>query len=187
MLVGFGPYVCIWLVARDLIAVAPNWSTATGIAVYGWWALGLAAASIVLYFIGLTRTHLSAFRRAANMRKQTAEHLMSASLGYFDTHASGALRRVVDGCAAETESLLFHKLPDTAGSVAMPHSDRGGSTPNMDLKNWSKSSLLEAIAHRPSQPGRRTIHSQLQSAYRIATMSTEAGSVDMTKEGRRSP
>ena len=24
-LLGFGPYVCIWLVVRDLIAVAPDW------------------------------------------------------------------------------------------------------------------------------------------------------------------
>lgn len=24
MLVSFGPYICIWFVARDLIAVAPN-------------------------------------------------------------------------------------------------------------------------------------------------------------------
>ena len=32
MLVGFGPYVCVWLVARDLIAVAPDWSAAVGIA-----------------------------------------------------------------------------------------------------------------------------------------------------------
>ena len=39
MVVGFGPYVCIWLVARDLIAVAPNWSAATSIAMYGWWAV----------------------------------------------------------------------------------------------------------------------------------------------------
>ena len=38
MIVGFGPYVCIWLVARDLIAVAPDWSAATSIAAYGWWA-----------------------------------------------------------------------------------------------------------------------------------------------------
>ena len=45
--------------------------------------------------------------------------LPDTSLGYFDSHASGALRRVVDGCAAETEGLLAHKLPDTAGSVAM--------------------------------------------------------------------
>lgn len=119
MLMSFGPYICIWLVARDLIAVAPNWSAATNIAVYGWWALGLSAASILLYFTGLMCTHLAAFRCAANMRKRTTEHLMHTALGYFDTHASGALRRVVDGCAAETEGLLAHKLPDAAGSVAM--------------------------------------------------------------------
>lgn len=64
-------------------------------------------------------THLAAFRCAANMRKRATEHLMHTGLGYFDTHASGALRRVVDGCAAETEGMLAHKLPDTAGSVAM--------------------------------------------------------------------
>ncbi len=119
MLVSFGPYVCIWLVARDLIAVAPDWGAATGIALYGWWAFGLAAASILIYFAGLMCTHLAAFRCASNMRKRTTDHLMHASLGYFDTHASGALRRVVDGCAAETEGLLAHKLPDTAGSIAM--------------------------------------------------------------------
>lgn len=119
MLISFGPYICIWLVARDLIAVAPGWSAATGIAIYGWWAFGLSVASILLYFAGLMCTHLAAFRCASNMRKRTTDHLMHASLGYFDTHASGALRRVVDGCAAETEGLLAHKLPDTAGSVAM--------------------------------------------------------------------
>ena len=119
MIVGFGPYVCIWLVARDLIAVAPDWSAATSIAAYGWWALGFSVASILLYFAGLMCTHLAAFRCASNMRKRATEHLMRTSLGYFDTHASGALRRVVDGCAAETEGLLAHKLPDTAGSVAM--------------------------------------------------------------------
>lgn len=119
MVVGFGPYVCIWLVARDLIAVAPNWSAATSIAMYGWWALGFSVASILLYFTGLMCTHLAAFRCAANIRKRATEHLMRTGLGYFDTHASGALRRVVDGCAAETEGMLAHKLPDTAGSVAM--------------------------------------------------------------------
>ena len=66
MLVSFGPYVCIWLVARDLIAVAPDWGAATGIAAYGWWAFGLAAASILIYFAGLMCTHLAAFRCASN-------------------------------------------------------------------------------------------------------------------------
>ncbi|WP_204214457.1 ABC transporter ATP-binding protein [Collinsella sp. An2] len=119
MIISFGPYVCVWFVARDLIAVAPRWTEATGIAVYGWWALAFAAASIAVYFLALMCTHLAAFRCASNMRKQATEHLMHTSLGYFDTHASGALRRVVDGCASETEGLLAHKLPDTAGSIAM--------------------------------------------------------------------
>ena len=35
MLMGMAPYICIWLVARDLIAVAPDWEAATNIATYG--------------------------------------------------------------------------------------------------------------------------------------------------------
>lgn len=119
MLVSFAPYLCIWLVARDLLAVAPNWSEASNIGNYGWAALVFAIISIVLYFAALMCTHLAAFRCASNMRKQTTEHLMNTALGYFDTHASGALRRVVDGCASETEGLLAHKIPDTTGSLAM--------------------------------------------------------------------
>lgn len=119
MLASFGTFICIWLVARDLIAVAPNWSHAMGIAAYGWWALGFAVASIALYFLGLAATHLAAFRCASNMRTAAIDHLMDVSLGYFDTHSSGSLRRAVDGCAAQTENLIAHKLPDTAGSVAM--------------------------------------------------------------------
>ncbi len=118
-LLSFGPYVCIWFVARDLIAAAPNWSKATDIAVYGWWAVGFALASIVVYFAGLMCTHLAAFRCASNIRKATSEHLLKLPLGYFDTHATGELRRIVDGCAASTETLLAHMLPDISGAAAM--------------------------------------------------------------------
>ncbi len=119
MLVSFVPYICIWLVVRDLLAVAPNWSEATSIMQYGWAALGFSVASIALYFAALTCTHCAAFRCASNMRLQTTEHIMNTSLGYFDNHASGALRRVIDGCASETETLLAHNLSDVAGSIAM--------------------------------------------------------------------
>ncbi len=118
-LLGFGPYVCIWLAARDLIAVAPNWSEAAGLAAYGWWAVGLAAAGIAFYFLALMCCHLAAFRCASNMRKQVTEHLLKLPLGYFDSHATGELRRIVDGCAASTETLLAHMLPDVSGSIAM--------------------------------------------------------------------
>ena len=116
---GLGPYICIWLAVKDLLAVAPKWSQATGIAIYGWAGFGFAAASVVLYCAGLLMTHLAAFRSASNMRKAAIGHLLSLPLGYFDLHASGELRRTIDGSAADTENLLAHILPDAAGSFAM--------------------------------------------------------------------
>ncbi len=119
MLMTFGPYICIWLVARDLIAVAPDWTAAENLALYGWLAFGFSVASLVLYFCALLCTHACAFHTASNLRKACLAHLMKVQLGYFDTHASGALRRVIDGCAGATEGLIAHKTPDTVGSLAM--------------------------------------------------------------------
>ena len=119
MVLGMVPYICIWLVARDLIAVAPDWKVASGIAGYGWMAFGFALAGIVIYFCALMCTHLAAFRTAANIRKQGMAHLMKTPLGFFDSNASGLLRNRLDGAAAETETLLAHNLADIVGTVAM--------------------------------------------------------------------
>ena len=119
MLLGFGPYICLWFVARDLLAVAPNWAAATEIATYGWWAFSFALASILLYLVALLCTHMAAFRTASNIKKQTTEHLTKVPLGYFDSRASGELRRIIDGCATNTETLMAHLLPDSAGSAAL--------------------------------------------------------------------
>ena len=119
MILGMAPYICIWLAARDLIAVAPSWTLATGIARYGWMAFAFAVAGIAVYFAALMCTHLAAFRTASNIRKQGMAHLMKAPLGFFDSNASGLLRNRLDGAAAETETLLAHNLADIVGSAAM--------------------------------------------------------------------
>ena len=119
MVLGMLPYICIWLVARDLIAVAPNWTEAVDIARYGWMAFGFAVAGIVVYFAALMCTHLAAFRTASNIRKAGMKHLMKTPLGFFDSNASGLLRNRLDGAASETETLLAHNLADIVGTVAM--------------------------------------------------------------------
>ena len=119
MILGMVPYICIWLVARDLIAVAPNWTQAAGVARYGWLAFGMSVAGIAVYFAALMCTHLAAFRTASNIRKQGMAHLMKTPLGFFDSNASGLLRNRLDGAAAETETLLAHNLADIVGSAAM--------------------------------------------------------------------
>ena len=119
MVLGMLPYICIWLVARDLIAVAPNWTQATGITRYGWMAFAFAVAGIIVYFAALMCTHLAAFRTASNIRKAGMAHLMKTPLGFFDSNASGLLRNRLDGAASETETLLAHNLADIVGTVAM--------------------------------------------------------------------
>ena len=119
MILGMMPYVCIWLVARDLIAAAPDWREAAGAARYGWMAFIFAVAGIVFYFAALMCTHLAAFRTACNIRKAGMAHLMKAPLGFFDSNASGLLRNRLDGATADTETLLAHNLADIVGTITM--------------------------------------------------------------------
>ena len=119
MILGMAPYLCIWLAARDLIAVAPNWTQAMGVGRYGWMAFAFAVAGIAVYFAALMCTHLAAFRTASNIRKQGMTHLMETPLGFFDSNASGLLRNRLDGAASDTETLLAHNLADIVGSAAM--------------------------------------------------------------------
>lgn len=119
MLLSMAPYICIWLVARDLIAVAPYWMRAQDVTQYGWLAFAFAVAGIVLYFAGLMCTHLAAFRTATNIRKQGVAHVLKAPLGFFDSNASGLIRGRLDAAAADTETLLAHNLADIVGTITL--------------------------------------------------------------------
>ena len=119
MLLSMAPYLCIWLVVRELIAVAPNWTAAQSVTRYGGLAFAFAVAGIVLYFLGLMCTHLAAFRTAANIRKRGVAHVLHAPLGYFDANASGLIRNRLDAAAADTETLLAHNLADIVGTITM--------------------------------------------------------------------
>ncbi|MDO5423274.1 MAG: ABC transporter ATP-binding protein [Eubacteriales bacterium] len=119
MLLSMAPYICIWLVARDLIAAAPEWTQAQNVARYGWLAFAFAVGGIILYFAGLMCTHLAAFRTAANIRKQGVARVMKAPLGYFDANASGLIRGRLDAAAADTETLLAHNLADIVGTIVL--------------------------------------------------------------------
>ena len=119
MALSMVPYICVWLVVRDLVAVAPDWSAAGSVAGYGWMAFAFAVAGILVYFVALMCTHLAAFRTASNIRKQGMAHLMNTPLGYFDNNASGLIRNRLDGASAETETLLAHNLADIVGAATM--------------------------------------------------------------------
>ena len=114
------PLVCVWFIMSQFVAVAPQWSEASGAAFYAWLAVGFAVAGVVVYFAALMCTHIAAFRTGNNMRKAATHHLSKVPLGYYDEHSTGELRRVIDGCAGQTESVLAHKFPDFVGALITP-------------------------------------------------------------------
>lgn len=117
---GMVPYICVWLVARDILKVFPNVSAASGMTKWGWMAVWFAVANIAVYFVALMCTHIAAFRTARNIRKAGMSHVMELPLGFFTRNQSGKLRKLIDDNAGLTEDLLAHKLPDLAATVVTP-------------------------------------------------------------------
>ena len=117
---GLIPYVCVWLAARDVLAVYPDVTGASGVVRWGWMAVWFAVANILVYFAALMCTHIAAFRTARNMRHTGVAHILELPLGFFTGNQSGRLRKIIDDNAALTEDLLAHKLPDLTAAVVTP-------------------------------------------------------------------
>ncbi len=117
---GLVPFVCVWMVAREVLEVFPDVSVASGLEKWGWTAVGFAAANIIVYFAALMCTHIAAFRTARNIRKAGMSHILELPLGFFTGNQSGRLRKLIDDNAGLTEDLLAHKLPDLTATFITP-------------------------------------------------------------------
>ncbi len=119
-LVALVPFVYIWMIVRDVLNVAPNYSEATNIVHYGIVAVVFAIASFLIYIGALMCSHLSAFRVATNLRLAVTEHIAKLPLGFVDSFGSGKLRKIISDSTGATETFLAHQLPDKAGAIATP-------------------------------------------------------------------
>lgn len=114
------PFICIWFVIRDIFDALPDLSNMNDITMYGWWAVGFAVASILLYFASLMCSHFAAFRVEKNIRKAAMHKIVTLPLGFFSKNTSGKLRKVIDDNAGLTHGFLAHQLPDLSGALIMP-------------------------------------------------------------------
>ena len=94
-LVALVPFVYIWKILRDVLAVAPDYAQAVNIPHYGWMAVLFAVLSYLIYIAALMCSHLSAFRVATNLRLAVSEHLAVLPLGFAETFGSGKLRKII--------------------------------------------------------------------------------------------
>jgi ATP-binding cassette subfamily B protein IrtA len=113
------PFVLVWYIVRNILA-APQAIDVSNVGLYAWLAFASAIGGIVVYFGALLSSHLAAFRVEIGMQKMGMEKILAMPLGFFDKHASGKIRKIVNDGAGTTHSFLAHQLPDMAGSVVSP-------------------------------------------------------------------
>lgn len=119
-LLALVPFGYIWLIIHDILEVSPEFPQAGNVTRYGWSAVLFAVISVVVYISALMCSHISAFRVAANIRKELMRHITTLPLGVTEKYGSGKLRRIVNSSSAATETYLAHRLPDKAGAIATP-------------------------------------------------------------------
>lgn len=119
-LMALVPFLYIWLILRDVLAAAPDYSQAVRIPHYGWMAVLFAVLAYLIYVGSLLCSHLSAFRVATNLRLAVSRHLARLPLGFTEHFGSGKLRKIVEESTGAAETYLAHQLPDQSGAMATP-------------------------------------------------------------------
>lgn len=115
------PFIFVWLIVREVIQANGNFAAVQGsLSVYGWWAVGSALISMLVYFAALMCSHVAAFRVAGNMRKRAMRHIGALPVGFMNSLGSGRVRRIVNESSGATETYLAHQLPDMVGAFATP-------------------------------------------------------------------
>ena len=115
------PFIFVWLIVREVIQADGNFAAVRGsLSVYGWWAVGSALISMLVYFAALMCSHVAAFRVAGNMRKKAMRHIGTLPVGFMNSLGSGRVRRIVNESSGATETYLAHQLPDMVGAFATP-------------------------------------------------------------------
>lgn len=115
-LVGMLPFIFLWLVARSLLSEGPE---NPEILTYAWWAFGTAVVGLLLYFTGLTFSHIAAFRVERNMRYTAMQRAVSMPLGFYTKNTVGRMRKIIDDNASITHTFTAHQLPDLVGAITL--------------------------------------------------------------------
>lgn len=120
--VGFVPYISIYLAVKEIVFVWPNFTqeSADLVVRYGWFAFGGVAANIVLYFAALSFSHMAAFGTLYDLKVNFASHLAKVPLGLHMIVGSGKLRKIMDDNIEQIEGFIAHQLPDLAASFVSP-------------------------------------------------------------------
>ena len=118
-ILGLVPYFLIWVIVSKFIG---NDELLSGISIssIAWAAVSAAIISIIVYFLALALSHLTAFRVESNMRYIAMQRIVQMPMGFFKNNTVGSIRKIIDDNVSITHSFLAHQMPDLASTIVMP-------------------------------------------------------------------
>ncbi|MBQ5562717.1 MAG: ABC transporter ATP-binding protein, partial [Clostridia bacterium] len=119
-IVSLLPLVYVFRIIREVIEVAPDFAKATSVVHNGIMAVVFSIVTILIYFVGLMCSHVSAFRIGSNIKRELLGHIIKLPLGFSEQMGSGKIRKIINDSSTAAETYLAHNLPDMAGAVATP-------------------------------------------------------------------
>ncbi|MEM7799057.1 MAG: ABC transporter ATP-binding protein [Chloroflexota bacterium] len=117
---GLFPYVAIYLIASHLFNSGITNADSTYILMIAGGALAAAIAKGATLIASLHLSHVAAYDILYHTRLAIAQKLSSLSLGFFDRHNTGTIKRVIHEDVEKMEEGLAHIIPDLASALAVP-------------------------------------------------------------------
>ena len=118
-ILGLVPYFLIWVIVSKFIGndeLLPGMSVSS----IAWAAVSAAVLSIMIYFLSLALSHLTAFRVESSMRYTAMQKIVQTPMGFFESNTVGGIRKIIDDNVSITHSFLAHQMPDLASTIVMP-------------------------------------------------------------------
>ena len=117
MALSLVPYLSVYFICKYFLLGAAG--EHGGIVLWTAVAGGAIIGNMVFTFLGSAGCHAVAFDALYRYRLYVMEHLGRISMGYFSTHTSGGIQKLMDENIEKMEGFIAHILPDLIGSLVM--------------------------------------------------------------------
>ena len=117
MVLSLVPYLSVYFICKYFLLGAAG--EHGGIVLWTAVAGGAIIGNMVFTFLGSAGCHAVAFDALYRYRLYIMEHLGCISMGYFSTHTSGGIQKLMDENIEKMEGFIAHILPDLIGSLVM--------------------------------------------------------------------
>lgn len=116
-LCAFIPFVMVY---RTLLFLFDGAADSGAALRYGVIAAIAIAGRFVFAILSGVFSHLGAFNTLYRVREQISRHIATVNLGFFTSHSSGEIKKVMIEDVERIEKFLAHQIPDVISALCVP-------------------------------------------------------------------